>query len=38
MGGIGSCLFRGKQILYEGGIRLPVIVRWPGKLKGVAGW
>jgi arylsulfatase A-like enzyme len=34
MGDNGSCLFRGKQFLYEGGIRVPLIVRWPGKLKG----
>jgi arylsulfatase A-like enzyme len=33
MGDNGSCLFRGKQFLYEAGIRVPLIVRWPGKLK-----
>lgn len=33
MGDNGSCLFRGKQFLYEGGIRVPLLARWPGKLK-----
>jgi len=33
MGDNGSCTFRGKQFLYEGGIRVPLIVRWPGRLK-----
>ena len=30
MGDNGSCLFRGKQFLYEGGIRVPLLVRGPG--------
>ncbi len=33
MGDNGSCTFRGKQFLYEGGIRVPLIVRWPGHVK-----
>jgi arylsulfatase A-like enzyme len=33
MGDNGSCQFRGKQFLYEGGIRVPLIARWPGQLK-----
>jgi arylsulfatase A-like enzyme len=34
MGDNGSCTFRGKQFLYEGGIRVPLIVRWPDRLRG----
>ncbi|HYO81959.1 MAG TPA: sulfatase [Bryobacteraceae bacterium] len=33
MGDNGSCTYRGKQFLYEGGIRVPLVVRWPGRLK-----
>ncbi len=33
MGDNGSCLFRGKQFLYEGGIRVPLLVRWPDHVK-----
>lgn len=33
MGDNGSCLFRGKQFLYEGGISVPFIARWPGHIK-----
>jgi arylsulfatase A-like enzyme len=33
MGDNGSCTFRGKQFLYEGGIRVPLIVRWPERIK-----
>ncbi|MCU0247020.1 MAG: sulfatase [Bryobacter sp.] len=32
LGDNGSCTFRGKQFLYEGGIHVPLIARWPGKL------
>jgi N-sulfoglucosamine sulfohydrolase len=33
MGDNGSCTFRGKQFLYEGGIHVPLIVRCPGHIK-----
>ena len=29
----GRCLLRGKQWLYDGGIRIPFIVRWPGVVQ-----
>lgn len=33
MGDNGASQFRGKGTLYEFGIHVPLIVRWPGKLK-----
>ncbi|MHC4586665.1 MAG: sulfatase-like hydrolase/transferase [Planctomycetota bacterium] len=33
IGDHGRCHVRGKQWLYDGGIRIPLIVRWPDKLK-----
>ena len=29
----GRAMVRGKQFLYEGGIRIPLIVRWPGRIQ-----
>lgn len=29
----GRCMVRDKQFLYEGGIKIPFIMKWPGKLK-----
>jgi len=29
----GRCHIRGKQFLYDGGTRIPMIMRWPGKVK-----
>ncbi len=29
----GRCHVRGKQWLYEGGIRVPLLIRWPGHLE-----
>ena len=33
IGDHGRCHVRGKQWLYDAGIRIPLIIRWPGKLK-----
>jgi len=33
IGDHGRCHVRGKQWLYDGGIHIPLIVRWPDKLK-----
>jgi N-sulfoglucosamine sulfohydrolase len=33
MGDNGASQFRGKGTLYEYGVRVPLIVRWPGKVK-----
>ncbi len=32
LGDNGRCHVRGKQFLYDGGIHIPLIVRWPGHL------
>ncbi len=33
IGDNGQCHVRGKQWLYDGGIHIPLLVRWPGKLR-----
>ena len=33
IGDHGRCHIRGKQFLYEGGVRIPLIVRWPKYIK-----
>ena len=33
IGDHGRCHIRGKQFLYDGGIRIPMIMRWPQKVK-----
>ncbi|TWU44547.1 Arylsulfatase [Rubripirellula tenax] len=33
LGDHGRCHIRGKQFLYDGGIRIPMIMRWPGKVQ-----
>jgi N-sulfoglucosamine sulfohydrolase len=33
IGDHGRCHIRGKQFLYDGGTRIPMIMRWPGKVK-----
>lgn len=33
MGDNGAALLRGKGTLYEFGVRVPLLVRWPGKVK-----
>ncbi len=33
IGDHGRCHIRGKQFLYDGGIRIPMITRWPNRIK-----
>ncbi|MEO5803929.1 MAG: sulfatase [Verrucomicrobiota bacterium] len=33
LGDNGRCMVRDKQWLYDGGLHIPLIVRWPGNLK-----
>lgn len=33
IGDHGRCHIRGKQFLYDGGIRIPMVMRWPAKVK-----
>ena len=33
IGDHGRCLPRGKQFLYDGGLHVPLIMRWPGVIK-----
>ncbi len=33
IGDNGRCMPRGKQFLYDGGIQVPIIVRWPEKIE-----
>ncbi len=32
IGDHGRCHIRGKQFLYDGGLRIPMLMRWPGKV------
>ncbi|MFC2111653.1 sulfatase [Bacteroidota bacterium] len=34
IGDNGRCMPRGKQFLYDGGIQVPILARWPGKIEG----
>lgn len=34
IGDNGRCMPRGKQFLYDGGIQVPIIARWPAKIPG----
>jgi arylsulfatase A-like enzyme len=33
LGDHGRCHVRGKQFLYDGGLHVPLIIRWPGHIK-----
>ncbi len=33
IGDNGRCMPRGKQFLYDGGIQVPIIIRWPAAIK-----
>ena len=33
LGDHGADMLRGKRTCYEGGLRIPMMVRWPGKIQ-----
>ena len=34
LGDHGVDMFRGKRTCYEGGVRIPLLIRWPGRIEG----